>query len=313
VPDSVIGPSVDADWEHPRTGADAAPGSSEAVTFAFGDPAANVFGIARIGLSADADGDVTASGLVVLFADGEPIAVRADGGVAVDRVAWDAIDAAGIHSTIEEPLHAWTVSFTANEAGTGFALRFASSSSPAVLEESHPAATTGGMSGYESLCRVQGTVTAAGVVRSVDGMGQRGHSWGAPDWERLSVARTLNAWFGEDLGVTITAIRDDRATAHDAEIIAAFLFEPEDEGPPGTFPHLVSDPLLSTRYDADGRQQSAGLELYVTEDGYARRIAGEVVCGTTLDLGRLRLDCAFFRWRMEGREGVGRYDVLRRA
>ena len=35
------------------------------------------------------------------------------------------------------------------------------------------------------------------------------------------------------------------------------------------------------------------------EDAYARRAAGEVACGTTLDLGRLRLDCAFFRWRME--------------
>ena len=41
--------------------------------------------------------------------------------------------------------------------------------------------------------------------------------------------------------------------------------------------------------------------------------AGEVVCGTSLDLGRLRLDCAFLRWRMEGREGVGRYDILRRV
>ena len=38
-----------------------------------------------------------------------------------------------------------------------------------------------------------------------------------------------------------------------------------------------------------------------------------MLCGTTLDLGRLRLDAAFFRWRMEGRMGVGRYDVLRRA
>jgi hypothetical protein len=36
------------------------------------------------------------------------------------------------------------------------------------------------------------------------------------------------------------------------------------------------------------------------------------VAGTSLDLGRLRLDCAFFRWRSGGREGVGRYDVLRR-
>ena len=31
-----------------------------------------------------------------------------------------------------------------------------------------------------------------------------------------------------------------------------------------------------------------------------------------LDLGRLRMDCAFFRWRMEGREGVGRYDVVQK-
>ena len=59
--------------------------------------------------------------------------------------------------------------------------------------------------------------------------------------------------------------------------------------------------------------RSAGLELYETEESPARRAAGEAVCGTTLDLGRLRLDCAFFRWRMEGREGVGRYDVLRRV
>ena len=46
---------------------------------------------------------------------------------------------------------------------------------------------------------------------------------------------------------------------------------------------------------------------------YPRRGAGEVTCGTSLDLGRLRLDCAFFAWTLEGREGIGRYDVLRRA
>ena len=41
--------------------------------------------------------------------------------------------------------------------------------------------------------------------------------------------------------------------------------------------------------------------------------SGEIVCGTTLDLGRLRLDCAFLRWHMDGREGIGRYDILRRV
>jgi hypothetical protein len=37
------------------------------------------------------------------------------------------------------------------------------------------------------------------------------------------------------------------------------------------------------------------------------------VCGSTLDLGPLRLDCAFLRWHMDGRVGVGRYDLLRRT
>ncbi len=57
------------------------------------------------------------------------------------------------------------------------------------------------------------------------------------------------------------------------------------------------------------------MELWESDDErtYPHRAAGEAVCGTTLDLGRLRLECAFFHWRMDGRRGVGRYDVLRRA
>ena len=51
----------------------------------------------------------------------------------------------------------------------------------------------------------------------------------------------------------------------------------------------------------------------MSDDGPVRRAAGEVLCGTTLDLGRLRLDCSFLAWRMEGRVGVGRYDILRRS
>jgi hypothetical protein len=38
-----------------------------------------------------------------------------------------------------------------------------------------------------------------------------------------------------------------------------------------------------------------------------------VVTGSTLELGALRLDVAFFRWHVEGRAGVGRYDVIRHA
>ncbi len=83
-------------------------------------------------------------------------------------------------------------------------------------------------------------------------------------------------------------------------------------GPDGAAP--IGDPRLSTTYDGDGRQRRAGLELWVDDDDeFPARGSGEVLCGSTLELGQLRLDCAFFRWRLEGHEGVGRYDVLRRA
>jgi hypothetical protein len=121
----------------------------------------------------------------------------------------------------------------------------------------------------------------------------------------MALARTVSGWVDEDLGFTLSAIRPSKASDHGREVIAATILE-------AGAPVAVADPRLSTTYDAEGRQRHAGLELWLDEDR-ARRAAGDVLCGTTLDLGRLRLDCAFFRWRMDGREGVGRYDVLRRV
>ena len=139
----------------------------------------------------------------------------------------------------------------------------------------------GGLEGYEQLCRVEGTATVDGGERRVSCLGQRGHNWGVADWDRMDLARTVCAWWDEDHAMMLTAIRPAGAEHHDAE----------------------------------GHQRRAGMELYVTgeDDEYPRRVAGEVTCGTSLDLGRLRLDCAFFEWRTEGRAGTGRYDLLRRA
>jgi hypothetical protein len=76
----------------------------------------------------------------------------------------------------------------------------------------------------------------------------------------------------------------------------------------------IDNARLSTTYDADGHTRRAGLELWPAgEDEWARRGAGEVLCGSSLDLGALRLDCAFFRWHLEGNAGVGRYDIVRRS
>jgi hypothetical protein len=138
-------------------------------------------------------------------------------------------------------------------------------------------------------------------------LGQRGHLWGTPDWTRIELARTLSAWLGADRALYVTAVRPAKAKHHDDEAIAAFIFD-------GGEPLAVFDPRLSTTYDGERRQRRAGLELWMQEEGgLARRAAGEALCGTTVELGELRLDSAFFAWRMEGRTGAGRYDVLRRV
>jgi len=293
----------------PPTGA----GFSDAITYAFGDADAQLFGTARVGLSPGDDGTTEASGLAILFEGSEPIAVRAAGGLVVDATAgWDDVDAAGVRTLARVPLEAWDVSFTSDDRRSGFQLRYAALSPAGALAADHAAAIAGGMEGYDQLCRVTGIATVHGEERAVHCLGQRGHSWGAPDWERITLARTVSAWLDEDLAVSVTAIRPADATSHADEALAASLFAPlDDDGAVAAVE--VEEARLSTTTDAGGRQRRASIEVFLDEDDPGRRAAGQVLCGTSLDLGRLRLDCAFFAWRMDGRSGVGRYDVLRHA
>ncbi len=285
---------------------------SDAVTFAFGDPAADVYGLARVGLSPDPDGGARqASGLALVFSGREVVAVRAAGGLEVTGDGWDGVRAAGVRTTVEEPLAAWTAAFESDDGTAGFELRFEATSAAAELPAGSDVTRTGGMTGYEHLCRVSGTARVRGGDRRIDCLGQRGHSWGSPDWDRIVLARTVGVWADAEHGVTLTSIRGATDGSHADEAIAATLFTPVDDALAA--PVAVFDPRLSTTTDAEDRQRRAGLELWMDEDGYPLRAAGEVLCGTSLDLGRLRLDCAFFRWTFEGRVGVGRYDILRRT
>jgi hypothetical protein len=294
-----VGPEDDA--PRPPQGG----GFRDAVTVAFGDPAADVYGVARLGL---AEGG--ASGLAILFRGGEPVAVSAEGGVAAEAPSsWDEVNAAGLDMTTIEPLRAWRLSYAGDDAA--FDLELEAVGAVAELDPGNAVAKSGGMSGYEQPVRVRGGVTVGSERIAGHGLGQRGHSWGAPDWGRIELARTVSAWLGDDLAVSLTAIRPAGKRDHAHEAVAASILERGEDGEPRAVD--VVDPRLSTAYDGEGRQRRAGLELWVDDDGWPRRAAGEIACGTSLDLGRLRLDCAFFRWRMEGREGFGRYDVLRRA
>jgi len=279
--------------------------ATDSVTFAFGDPSAELYGLARLGLSRSTDGERRGSALALLFAGREPVAALARGGIAVvGDAGWEAIEVAGLRATVDAPLDRWSVRFDA-EDGHGFALELSSLGEPATLGADAPAGRLGGMTGYDQPCRVRGTVRAGGRERAFDGLGQRGHAWGDAAWERIELARTVTAWTDASCAA-LTAIRPAGAGDHAAEAIWAALWEPERVV-------AVEDGRLSTTYDSDGHTRRAGLELWAVDAEWPRRAAGEVLCGSSLDLGALRLDCSFFRWHLEGHAGVGRYDIIRRA
>ena len=114
--------------------------------------------------------------------------------------------------------------------------------------------------------------------------------------------------------MTLTTVRPAKAASHADEAIHAVMLGRDGETDAAAV--AASSPTRACRRPTTPRAASAtraSSSTSPTTTTYARRAAGEVACGTTLDLGRLRLDCAFFTWRMEGRSGVGRYDVLRRV
>lgn len=283
------------------TGADFA----DAVTISWADAERRLYGVARLGLAQGEDG-VQGSALAVLFRDREPVAALAQSSLPVpDGADWTALELTGLRTATVAPLDRWTVRWDGTEQG--FELEAEAISAPAEIGADDAVARLGGMAGYEQLVAVRGSVRIGDETLRVDGLGQRGHSWGVADWSSLALVRTLSAWLGDEHGgVMLQSLRPQEAGEHDGEATWAALVQHGE-------PAAVAEPRLSTTYDGDGHQRRAGLELWVTEDGYPYRAAGEVLCGSSIDLGSLRLDLAFMRWHAQGVTGVGRYDVLRRA
>ena len=260
-----------------------------AVTYSFADPERGVYGLARLGSSEEGG-----SALAVVFRAGEPVAVLAEGAVELSgESGFDDLSLAGLRTRTEAAGERWRLDWAA------LSLEFEAISSPASFDGS------AGMSGSEQLCRVRGSFEG----EAIEGLGQRSDAAGDLDWTDLDAVRTVSVWLGEGLGgIVLTALRPSGAHGHDEEGLWSALFGEEGD------PVGVADPRLSTTYDGDGHQRRVGLELWVDdEDPHPHRAAGEIVCGSSLDLGRLRLDCAFMRWHYEGATGVGRYDILRRV
>lgn len=274
-------------------------GDSDAVTFSFADPAARLYGLARLGLSGEGE-QRRGSALAVMFSEQVPVAAIAQGDLPAEADAGcQRLSLPGLAASIEEPLERWSVRLAGEDHG--FDLTFEAVSPPA--GRSAPRQTRG----YEQLCRVRGEARLGDEVRPVDGRGQRGHSWGSPDWTRVTALHSLCAWMEDDRSVAMTVVREESSAGHDEDSRWGAMLD-------STGAVEVADPRLSTTYDGQGRQRRAGLELWLDEEAEApRRAAGTLLCGSSFELGQLRLDCSFMRWTMDGLEGVGRYDVLRRV
>jgi hypothetical protein len=280
-----------------------APGDTDTVIFAWADMSSELYGKAHLHRSSGPDGTPRGAAMAVLFAGHSPAGMLVRGEEPLPDAGWDRLAVSGLSTGVDDPLKRWTVT---GGGGATFNLSFEAVGPPAQMSAGVPLARAGRMAGYAQICRARGSMLVAGRERPVNGLGQRSHTWGNKDWESLELSRSLGIWFADGTGVLAGAVRPADAASHAEEVIGASLV-----GPGGSV--VVHEPRLSVTSDRHGRPRRLGLELWLDEDEAPHRASGETLCTTTLDVGALRMDCAFVRWHMEGREGVGRYEVLRRA
>jgi hypothetical protein len=93
---------------------------------------------------------------------------------------------------------------------------------------------------------------------------------------------------------------------HGDEPLLAVLCDPD------AAPLVFEEALLSTEYGEDGVQRRATLELWLdAEDGRPLRGAGTLINSIAATADGIERRIAFFRWAVEGREGLGHYEIAR--
>jgi hypothetical protein len=118
--------------------------------------------------------------------------------------------------------------------------------------------------------------------------------------------RSIGIVFGDGGLLALSAARPERADGHGDERVAAVLCDPDGA------PIEVAETLLSTEYGPDGVQRRATLELWLDGDGgQPLRGAGTLISASTVSHPGLTGTIAFFRWALEGREGLGHYEIVR--
>jgi hypothetical protein len=139
----------------------------------------------------------------------------------------------------------------------------------------------------------------------VECLGTVGETHEPPVWDELDAVRLVSAIFDEENALVLAARRPRGAVGHDVERVTAHLWT-------GGQHQDVENARISTVYDAQGRQRSVGLELWLPGEDFPRRASGSVRAGLSLALAGLRVDAAVVGWRMDGRDGAGSYEITAR-
>jgi hypothetical protein len=118
--------------------------------------------------------------------------------------------------------------------------------------------------------------------------------------------RSIGVVFSDGGLLALSAVRPPASAGHGDEVIAAVIC-----GPDGA-PVEVSEALLSTEYGPDGTQRRATLELWTDgEEAQPLRGAGTLISSSAVHRPGLNAEIAFFRWSVEGRDGLGHYELVR--
>lgn len=220
---------------------------------------------------------------------------------AVWGVAWIPGDAGAGHAVLGAgaDTHAVAVELAAGSPGSdwrlhaeGLELSFSPAGEPA-----------------SGLVHASGRFSGNGGEHRVDAQGWVAAVSELPAAGELDSLRLVAAWFGDDEGVALLALRPRKARGQETDHISASLIE-------SAVARTVIDPRLSTTYDGDGVPARVGIELWVSEPGEdpeapterPLRLAGEAVgAPTTFAYHGLELRAQPFRWHGHGRDGAGVY------
>jgi hypothetical protein len=120
------------------------------------------------------------------------------------------------------------------------------------------------------------------------------------------VRRSIGIVFSDGGLLALSASMPPGSRDHgDEEVTGVFC---DADGAPLQF----EESLLSTEYGEDGVQRRATLELWPsTEEMRPLRGAGTLINSVSVRRQGLDSQIAFFRWSVEGREGLGTYEVAR--